>query len=218
MYLFSALFVSSIAVKGMEIINHDDDLAKKVLYHLDILPQINQCLCYDYGTRFIRKDFRALSLVNKFFYDYYSAEKNKQTIIRIIARNNNYYDAEESIANLLGCHTISKKIKYFIDIAENKDKRFRQEDLKEKWYLNATSDCCNSLVYIAIEKNNLETAQQIVGYSGLDLTCNELKYLASLIDRKQLYYSCNNDVVAVLMNLYAEVKNQILLREQINEI
>lgn len=179
---------------------------EEVLHNSDILFHITNHLCLGYSTRYIRKDFRALSLINKLFYDYYSTEKNKQRIIRTIVCNNHGND--ESVASVLCCHTISKKIKYFIDIAENKDRRFTQEDLKEKWYLHVTDTCYDPLAYIAIKKNNFEIAQLIMDHSGLDLTDEDLENIKSLILRKILLYGDNDDTVAQLTLLHFMDQNK----------
>ena len=123
----------------------------------------------------------ALCCTNKFFHNYYSAENNKQTIIRTIARDID--DADDgSVASVLCCHTISKKIKYFAGIANNKNAQFTEEDLKKTWYLNVTTGFFStSLLRAAIDNNDYEKAQLLINHSELDLTLSELLRLEGSI-------------------------------------
>jgi len=94
----------------MEIIHHET-LEESVLYNPIIISNITQQLCLlPRLAKGMREDFKALFYTNKFFYCYYSAEKNQQTIVRTYARYN-YLD-EKLIASILGCHEVHKKINY----------------------------------------------------------------------------------------------------------
>jgi hypothetical protein len=206
--IFSLLLMASAAINGMEI-ETNDVLKEMVLYSYDIVPHITEQLWTDrhYPTAYVGKAIRALSCTNTFFYDYYSAENNKKTIIRAIARNN--YESDESAALILKFHPISEKIKYFIDIAHNKDGRFRQEDLKEKWYLNVTDYMGRSLAYIAIANNNVDKAQLIINHSGSEcLDCGQLSRLETAIFWKILNNENNKNNLDKLKALHCELDNE----------
>ena len=132
--IFSLLLILSSVIHGMEITHNEvpQDLKEMVLYSDDVVPYIVEQLWMNrcYHTFYAGRSIRALSCTNKFLYNYCSAENNQQKIIRGIARNN--YETDENAAGLLLFHVIHDKIKYFIDIAESKDKQFSQEDLTEK--------------------------------------------------------------------------------------
>jgi len=200
--------MTSAAINGMEIANKDA-LNKMVLHNPDIVHCITEQLWTDrhYPTVYVGKAIRALSCTNTFFYDYYSAENNKQRIIRAIARNN--YETDQSAAMLLKFHTISKKIKYFIGIAKNKDRRFTQEDLKEKWYLNVNDLMNKSLAYIAIANNNVDKAQLIINHLELkDLDCKQLSRLENAIFWKILHNENNKNNLDALKMLRCELDNE----------
>lgn len=194
-------------------IEANDALKEMVLYSYDVIPYITEQLWMNrnYNTSYVGKSIRALSCTNKLFHDYYSAENNQQKIIRTIARNN--YETDESAALILKFHAISEKIKYFINIAKNKDGRFTQEDLKEKWYLKVTDVCSKSLARIAIESNNFEVAQLIINHLELDLTCKELSCLSDVIFWKIRRDRDDKNIMDRLKIIHSNLQKKILLRQ-----
>ena len=208
--IFSLLFLVNLATHAMDSDKSKELLTTSVWYDPDIVSHITKQLCMVRCSMDIGEDMRSLSYTNNFFHNYYSAENNKQTIIRTIARHN--YSSDETVAFLLRCRTISKKIEYFIGIAQYKGGRFKQEDLKEKWYLNVTNSDSKSLAYIAIENNNLEGAQLIINHLGLDLTCKELERLEDSIFWKIIRTKNNDDLVKKLKIFSSVLIKQILLR------
>ncbi|HTM05613.1 MAG TPA: hypothetical protein VL201_00055, partial [Patescibacteria group bacterium] len=135
---FSLLFIINTSIYGM----NNPIILSYVTNQL--------CITYHYQPAYIKKDIKTLSITNKLLHDYYSAEKNQQQIVRFCSDNLNSND--EYIAQELGCHAIVKKIDYLSSIVRDQNKQFTQQDLKDPWYLNCTTNCVNrSLLYIAID-------------------------------------------------------------------
>jgi hypothetical protein len=210
-YIVILLLIVSSAINGMELTNDNNDFKEKVLYSSDILSHITKQLCMRSFCLYIRRDMRALSDTSKFFHNYYSAEKNKQTIIRTISRNS--YDNDHTVAFSLCCHTISKKIDYFVKIAGSSKENFTQEDLKEKWYLNVTTFMNKSLLYTVIYNNDWEKAQLIISHSGLDLAYTELTCLENSVFLKTLNNKNNKDELNKICAIRGELQKRILLRK-----
>jgi hypothetical protein len=210
-FVFSSLLILNGVSNGMEIVDDNVASTEKVLFNLDLMPQVIEQVWKNrhYNTLYVERSIRSFSCTNKFFYHYYSAENNQQTITRNIARHN--YESDESAAILLHFDAISQKIKYFIDIASNKDRQFTQEDFREKWYLNATNVCNKPLAYIAIQHDNLAVAQLIIHHLGLDLTCKEMSRLAEV-----LYWKiCRTEDAGLLNQLqtfHSGLKKELLIR------
>jgi hypothetical protein len=210
-YFFVLLLIIGSIINGMQLINDNNDFKEKVLYSSDILSHITWQLCMRSFPKYIRQDIRALSDTNKFFHDYYSAEKNKQTIIRTISRNN--YDTDQAVAISLCCHTIVKKIDYFCKIACSRTEKFTQEDLKEIWYLNVMSCTGKSLLYMTTQNNDWEKAQLIIDHSGLDLSQAELLCIGNSVFFKKLHSKDNKDELNKICAIYNELQKIILLRK-----
>jgi hypothetical protein len=202
-------------ISGMEITNSNDDLTKKIFYNKDILFHITEQLCKNRFSSYIRKDIKALSDTNSFFYDYYSAEKNKQTIIRIVSHCGwDISSYEESIAHLLCCHTITKKINHFCKIASFRQEKFTQEDFKEIWYFNARSWTGKSLLYMVIENNDFEKAQLIINNLGVHLDYERvLSRIAESIYWKKLRSDKSKEELDKLCSIYQELQKIILMRK-----
>ncbi len=173
--LFSLLLITNTLTHGMKrpniVENNDAVNTAMVLFNDDLIPQITDHLCmsHNYQPCGIRTDIRSLSDTNKFFHDYYAQEKIAQGIIRSCLRYNNSND--KSTARELKCRAIYAKIKHFTDTARFGYKKFSENDLLDPWYLAITTTygykfygrpLNRSLVYIAIDNLNLETAITIL--------------------------------------------------------
>jgi ankyrin repeat protein len=176
---FSLLLTTSIAIHGMKttrdnaICNH----AGEMVLCNDLITQITEYLCvkHTYSPLTLKKDIRALSDTNKFLHDYYAQETVKQNIIRNCSQYRK--SSDRSIACNLNCRAIEQKIEHFIDIVCDTEKQFTEQDLKESWYLNLTTNykidlvfnrsliTNQSLLYIAIDNNNEKKAQQIIDHA-----------------------------------------------------
>lgn len=215
--IFFLLLMVTAAINSMQITNDNGTFEEKVLCNVDTLSHITKQLCMGGFTIYKRKYFASLSCTNQFFNRYYSAEDNRKTIIRTIACNN--YSNDEVIAAELHYHSIKEKIDYFLKVAKNKEGRFTQEDLKEKWYLSVTNFWTHSLAHIAIENNNLVIAKLIIDHLGSDLTYKELSRLEGSIYWKIMCHETSEqkldqDILSKCKKLRSMLQNQILLCKQ----
>jgi hypothetical protein len=187
---FSLLLISSIALHGMEPIHHDNDLTKMVLYNPDIVSCITQQLYLGHFVDVIKKDFKSLVLTNTFFCDYYSIEQNKQMIIQTVVRH--YRGSEVTIARLLGCRSITKKINYFWDIADSREKQFTEEDLEQTWYLNLNYPRSGSLLYRIIQNHDYEKAELLLNNPKFEIKSAVNIYFTLRLH--EFYLKANNDI------------------------
>lgn len=161
--LFFLSLITNILTHGMETSNNESLLN---LYNPTILSAVTTqlCLIHRYKPQCIRKDIKSLSTTNTILHEYYHQEKNQQKIIRLCSRN--LCSNDEKIAKKLRCDRIAKKIDYLLTITLDKQKQFTAQDLTDPWYLNCTIDSINrSLLYMAIDRLNLEKAQLIIQHS-----------------------------------------------------
>jgi Ankyrin repeat len=131
----------------------------------------NICISHNYQPIDICNDIRALSDTNKLFHDYYAKEKVAQNIIRLCSYHLGSNDKE--VANELGCRSVAQKIGYFTKVARDKTKKLTESDLKDTWYLNMRTNYQYkiikiisemSLLSVAIEHDNIETANLIIDH------------------------------------------------------
>lgn len=168
----------------------NDALKKAVLYDCDILSYITKQLCLGSRVQDMKETFKALSYTNKFFHNYYSAEKNQQMIIRMISRRDGCND--EAAASFFCYHVISEKINYFLGVARSRNERFTEEDLKQTWYLNILNKFSNSLLSTTIWNQDYEKAVLLLNHSGLDVGLNELHWLETLTLCEMRHHDDNN--------------------------
>lgn len=186
-----------------------DALKKAVLYNPDILSYITKQLCLGPRVQDMKETFKALSCTNKFFHNYYSAEKNQQMIIRTIARKDGCND--EAAASFFCYHVISEKINYFLRIARSRNEQFTEEDLKQTWYLNIIDIYCQSLLYTTICAQDYEKAKLLLHHSGLDVGLNQLSDLETLTLWKILHHDDNKEL---LKRIYDAVLHKKRLLEE----
>lgn len=126
--VMSLLVTAGLSLQGM---NHN------LSYGIPLFPLTEHiCVGHDWNAARIGSDINALSLTNKFLYDYYTHEPTEQYIIGSVARKNKITDYES--ARLLGCKKIQAKINYFCETASDPNKKFTADDLKAYWYFNST--------------------------------------------------------------------------------
>ncbi len=191
----------------------NDALKKEVLYNCDILFYITKLLCLSPRVQDMKETFKALSCTNKFFHNYYSAEKNQQMIIRTIARKDGCND--EAAASFFCYRLISEKINYFLRIARSRNEHFTEEDLKQTWYLNIINMFSNSLLSTTIWNQDYEKVELLLHHLGLDVGLNELRWLETLTFVEMLHHHDNNK--ELLKRIYDAVLHKKRLLEELKK-
>lgn len=99
----------------------------------------------------IKKLLFCYSCTNKELYNYYNQEKNVQIIIKKMSR----YTGKDDYSIIFDSTTsrVAKKMKYFIEIANDKKKSFTTDDLKEEWYYNITQGTLRQPLLITMMQN-----------------------------------------------------------------
>ena len=144
-----------------------------IVFNDDTLWHVTTYICmkHNYDPIDIRNDIRALSDTNKFFHDYYAKEKVAQDIIRLCSHH--LGSTDKAVADWLRCRSVEKKIGYFTKVARDKTKKLTESDLKDTWYLNMRTNYQYkiikiisemSLLSVAIEHDNIETANLIIDH------------------------------------------------------
>src|SRR5574337_271847 len=119
------LCIASRMILGMD----QEGVLTKIAKHDDLLPHLTcrllpEPICIGYSINEscgnAKKIFHALSLTNKFFSQYYTGQGIQQDIISRIMDIYSYYTVNANhctIAKLLGCHKVAKKLDHFHFIA-----------------------------------------------------------------------------------------------------
>jgi hypothetical protein len=210
--IFLLLLTATTISHGMETVEPTASL-EMVLCNSNTAKDLTQRLCMDHTRtpRDLKEDIRALYETNTFLHDYFSNEKTMQQIITQCA-SIYYCGSYRTVTEDLGCHTMTKKLNHFCNIACNKEIQFNEKDLQDPWYfrINLSKFNNQSLLYLLIQSLQFEKADTVIAHAEkIDFGGHINNYLLKLIYEIRQKYKENEHTCNELLRI-----TERLLREK----